>query len=215
MAQLTLPEELLLVTMRDVDGTYHGSHYSLNYALIGGAIIELLLAEKLQFDPKKNLLIANSSPTGDDILDDVLIKLQKSKTGRSHHFYISSISMRMRSLKRRYLERLVMQGIVRKEDHRFLGIIPYTKFVLMEQSRATAMRETLRNVLINGQTPDVRISALIALLYACQMLGYQFIKSERKQARKNAKVLAKQNPVATAVTEQMAAVIAAVAAASS
>jgi hypothetical protein len=215
MAQLTLPEELLLVTMRDADNIYRGNHYSLSYSLVGAAIIELILLERLQFDAKKNLQVVNSLSTGDQILDEMLVKLQNSKSTRSRRSYISSISMKMRSLKRRFMERLAKKGIVRKEERRILGIIPYTKFVLMDQSHAVSIRETFRNVLIKGQQPEERTSALIALLYSCRMLGYQFIKSERKQARKNAKELAKQNPVATAVTEQMAAVIAAVAAATS
>jgi hypothetical protein len=218
MAQLTLAEELSLLMLRDVDGTYRGGASARNYILEGAAVIELVLRERLSIDEKQRLHILKATETGNEVLDRVLHILQKNARPKGQKYYIYAVSWRMRTLKRRIKERLVRMGLVRSEPRRFLGLIPYTKYFLVDQSTATALRERIHAVLIDGQTPDTRTLALISLLNIGGVLRKQFAKLERSRASKAAKKLAEQNLAITAVSKQIVAlnaVVASVAASSS
>ena len=51
---------------------------SIKYGLVGALLMDLALVNKIDTD-LENLMIVDTSPTGDDILDDVLTQIAQSK----------------------------------------------------------------------------------------------------------------------------------------
>ena len=70
----TLPERLLLVSLDD-DGQPRDPKSSLASALAGAAVTELLLAGRLALGDDR-LAVADASPTGDPVLDEVLRQVE-------------------------------------------------------------------------------------------------------------------------------------------
>ena len=75
---LTLPEELLLLAITDREGTVvHSGPVFLHLGLAGAMMIELAINGRLVIH-KGTILVVDSSPTKDEILDEVLITIKKS-----------------------------------------------------------------------------------------------------------------------------------------
>jgi hypothetical protein len=64
------------------------------------------------------------------------------------------------------VDRLVEQGVVRREKHKVLGIFPTTRLPAVDTGHEADLRRRLVRVLQDGEQPDAHTAALIALISA-------------------------------------------------
>jgi len=206
---LSLAEELLLLALHDEKGTVlmTGST-GLPYGLAGASLIELIDAGLLRVEGK-TLSAAASGTAHDDVLDGILAQVRSAQRARDLKYWVSRIGRSGGKIKARVADRLVGKGILQKEEHRVLLIFPTTRFPQVNPMPEYGARERIRAALRGMTPPDERTAALIGLAYASDLIGRLFEKSERREAKKKAKDIAKSRPVGAAVVQTVEAVRAA------
>ena len=206
---LTLPEDLLLLALRDKKGTVVSSaSLALTYGLAGAILLELTILDKIVLEGDK-FIVKDATPTGDDIFDEALAKIHASKKIRKPSYWVSKLSG-IKKLKDRLLERLVKQGILRREEHKVLWVIPTPRYPTLSGAPEMKRRELIRNAILHNVEPDERTGILISLVSACSLVNEIFEKEERKAAKQRVKEIAKGETVGKAVSDNVAGVQAAV-----
>ncbi|MFH1754662.1 MAG: GPP34 family phosphoprotein [Candidatus Latescibacterota bacterium] len=206
---LNLCEELLLLALHDRKGTVVSStSMALTYGLTGAILMELTLAGRLAIEEQKFVLI-DPTPTGDDILDEALARIKSSKIYRKPGYWVSKLSG-IKKIKDRLLGRLVNQGILRREEHRILRVIPSRRYPTAYSVPEMKLRERIRTVVLKGKKPDERTVVIISLVNACNLIKEIFDKEERKAAKKRIKEITESEAIGKAVSDTVAGVQAAV-----
>ena len=73
---LRFAEEIILLLLNDDDGRFaRVSRQSLDYALAGGALMDLALENRIDTD-LENLILVDATPVGDSLLDPTLADIE-------------------------------------------------------------------------------------------------------------------------------------------
>jgi hypothetical protein len=211
--KLNLAEELLLLGMQDEKGTVVlSAGTALPYGLGGALLMELMLEDRLDLADEK-VIVIDPSLTGDDVLDEALANIQQSKRNRKSRYWVERFCGVV-DPQDRLLERLVTKGILRREEHRILWVIPTQRYPTDEEEPELEVRARVRAAVRADDPPDTRTTLLLSLVDACDLVGEIWSKGERKPARKRIKELVAGEPIGKAVSDTVAMILAAVIAAS-
>ena len=209
---LNLAEELLLLGLHDEKGTVlTAASLGLTYGLAGAVLIELERAGLVRLEGK-DLIAAPLGLTRDPILDEVLEAVRSSPKVRSIGHWVGFFG-RSGKLKKWFLTRLADKGIVTREEGRFLGIFPTSRYPQLDPRPEAGVRDRVRSGIMGVASPGEREAALIGLVHACDLVGVLFEKGERREAKAKAKEIARRQPIGGAVARAIEAVRAAVIAA--
>jgi golgi phosphoprotein 3 len=182
--QVRLPDELLLLALHDEKGSVVPAAVApLNGALMGAILMELALMGRIQEIPNGNI-IADPSPTGDPLLDEVLRRIADADEPRSPSYWVGRLAGTTPRLKDRLLDGLVTRGILERREKRTLWIFRSHTFPLVDTALEQRLRDRLRAVVLEGQAPDRRTAALIGLVRACNLIDELFAPHERPQAHR-------------------------------
>jgi hypothetical protein len=184
--QLFLHEEILLLALRDQEGTTEpGSTYE--YALGGAILAELLLNERIKLEQvrrKKLVDFVSARPLRDPVLDECLGKVADAKRRADAQAWVSRFAG-AKKLKHRIAEQLCDRGILRAEDAKVLFV--FTRKVYPERNPAPerALVERMRKaVFTETRDVDPRTVVLISLAKAADLLKIPFDKKRLKERRK-------------------------------
>ncbi|WP_244175880.1 GOLPH3/VPS74 family protein [Microbacterium oxydans] len=158
-----LVEDVMLLLFQPDSGSIAGENI-LFYVLGGAALGDLALQERIEMRNEGALtsrihaLDAHTAP--DELLVPGLEYIERKP--RDAQTVLAAIGPNLRAP---VLDRLVERGDLTREHGRSLGIFPTTKLALGSDRRAVLI-ERVRSVLTDGETPDIRTAASIALLSA-------------------------------------------------
>ena len=218
---LTLPQELYLLALHEEKGRVPTSlSASLHYVLGGAILAELILQGRVGLDDKRKAVVVNNTMFGDDdLLNEGLERIQAS--GRHHRatYWVSTFSETIKKLEKRLAGRLVDQGVLRKEEKRFLGVVPYEAYPAQDASARFWIKQHLRSVALGGEAPDAHTAVLLSLVCTCDLLERVFTRDELKTARRKIEALTSGEVIGEAVQQAIetieAATLAAIMAATS
>lgn len=165
---MLIAEDVVLLLTDDTTGRPVLDSTRRDLVLAGAVVLELADRGRLRVTgPDEDvrtgrLVVADASPTGDDVLDAALERL----SGRKPEKPKNALSGVAKGLHRRLLERLAQRGILRVEEERILGIFPRTSWPAADSAHEDAVRQGLHDVLVVGRTPTPREAHLISLLQA-------------------------------------------------
>jgi hypothetical protein len=157
------------------------------------ALYELLKMGRLTCDGK-SVTSASSASAGSEILDEVNKLIIKKGTSYKMRSLISAVPYKLRSLFRQLTEDLEGNGLIRLEQGRFLGLMPYNRYVVTNEGKHEKMLFELKYILITGNRraePDMAF--LISLLYICRVLKNLFRKEEKKELKEVFRSIGKFN----------------------
>ncbi len=210
---LTLAEDLLLLCLNDEKGSVVSSgSMALPYGLAGAIIMDLSLMKRIEMDGK-NVVLSDASLTGDEILDEAIGNIGSSPKSRPIQHWVARPGKLAVKVKERLLERLVQKGILKKEEHHFLWLIPYNRFPEKDSQPEQETRQRLRDVLLGGAEPAERTALQLCLVHGCGLVGEVFPcedRKGRKEMKAKLKNFAESDLVAKAISDQVAAVMAVV-----
>ena len=214
---LTLLEELMLLALDNDKGKMVSSaSMAIPFGLSGAAIFELHLADKIQLREKK-VVVSDSKPCGDAILDDVQRMIQESSKPRTLNYWINRLHSKC-DLQRRTIDRLVEKKILKHEEHHVFWVFPVQRYPEGDPHSELDVRQRMRAVVLKGEKPDIRTIVLLSLVNACSLITELFGKEKAKEAKKRIDHLTENEPVGKAIKDAVegvqAAVIAAAVAAS-
>lgn len=180
---LRFPEEVLLLVLDDKGGkSDHIPPLSVSYALVGAVLMDLALEGRIDTDPEQ-LVVIDSSPIGDDVLDPVLARIAASKKTRDCYYWIDDTLKFTTVIRSRSRHRLIQHGVLRQEDHRFLRVFQTRRrYAVIDVQLLQDVKQRLLAALFSEEIPDVRDIALISLADACGIFNGLLSRQELKEA---------------------------------
>ncbi|MEV8478698.1 GPP34 family phosphoprotein [Streptomyces sp. NPDC051173] len=165
-SDLTLPEELLLLSFDPATGRRLCRHRFLQYGVAGAVLVELELAGRI-VEEHGRPTVTNPAPPRDPLLAAAFATLPEPGKGRAGRGprATSWVRRTSRGLEEPWLRRLVERGALRPERVKVLGLFPGTRFPAGSAERTTEAREHLAAAVRTGFA-EPRGRALAALLAA-------------------------------------------------
>jgi Golgi phosphoprotein 3 (GPP34) len=192
-----LGEDLLLIAVNS-DRTLV-LPVKLRFGLAGSELVRLAAARRVDI-VRGRIVIRNSGPTGDPLLDDALA----SMSGGWHEPTAKAWVKRMRpGLVERYLARAESAGTIQAHRRKALGFIPVTRWVVIDTARAEQACARLEAAASDGILGPEQ-AALAGLASAIDVTHFVFPGRAGAKARKRLREAAGRVPAAAEATAAVA-----------
>ena len=156
---LSLPEEIVLLTLDDATGRAIGRQgIATSIALAGAVLMELALAGRVDTD-RHRLEVLDDTPTGDVVLDAGLPLLRNAPDSRGA---LMLLAREETGLRPAVLAALMARGLLQRVDGRVLLVFPERRYLKPED------RPEPREALLLGLA---RATALLPLLMPPELLA--------------------------------------------
>lgn len=208
--KLTIVEKFMLIAQHPEKGRFIIPEIQLHHGIIGAMLIEMSFNEMINIE-KDRLRLKNYKKSNDPIINEIALKIRKSKKPRRIKYWITTLAGKSRKYKWVILNGLVKNKLIRIENRKFLGLIPYRKHYLTEsKTRNNLIQELKKSVLSRREISDENI-VVLGLIEACKMHKVLTTdKSELKRIKKELKQIIKESPIAGTVDKTIKEVQAAI-----
>jgi len=209
---LSLPEEILLLALRDEEGTIEmGSMYT--YAIGGAVLAELVMRNRVRLEShgKKRLVALNDpKPIDKPFLDDCLIQVRESRKKRSAQDWVTRFA-NTKQLKDRLATQLCEQGILRADEDKVLLLFTRRIYPEVDSGPERELVERLHQA-ISSYSNDLapRTVALVSLAHHAGLLKNAFDKKDLKDRKRRIEQIINGEATGQATKEAIEAVQAAV-----
>lgn len=187
LKHLLLHQEIMLLSLRDQEGTFQNNMYL--YAVAGAIVTELILQHRISVGKSKSQLVEvlNNKSAGDDLLDEILEKIESSKKPKGLTDWISSLVL-MPKLKHRVAAQLCEKKVLRNEQETVLWLFSRETYPEINPKYERAIKNRMANLMF-GQTTDhdERTTMLVALSHHAGLLKVNFDKDRLKRNRERIK----------------------------
>lgn len=172
---ITFAEETLALLLDDKTGAFLPiGKYALEHALVGGVLMDLAFADRIDTDPERLILI-DASPTGNPMLDQALKRIGDSGETRDTAAWLEIISEEQgESVQEQAIESLIERGVLERREEKFLWVFRSRRYPMMDGELQREARQRVVGVLFSGDIPDPRDIALICIADACGVLKTVF-----------------------------------------
>ena len=172
---ITFAEETLALLLDDKTGAFLPiGKYALEHALVGGVLMDLAFADRIDTDPEQLILI-DATPTGNPMLDQALKRISGSDARRDTAAWLEIISEEQgESIQERAIESLIERGVLERREEKFLWVFRARRYPMMDGKLQREARQRVVGVLFSGDIPDPRDIALICIADACGLLKTVF-----------------------------------------
>ena len=209
--RLPLHEEVLLLAMRDEEGTIApGTLYQ--YAISGAILSELMMRGRIGADDsgrKKLAKVLDKRPTGAPLLDECLEKIADSRP-KSLQTWVGRFA-NTRHLKHRVAERLCDRGILREEEGTVLLVFSRRIYPETDPRPENEIVDRLRKAIFtDSRDVDPRTVVLVSLAHNAQMLKVVFDKKELRRRKQRIEQVVNGEVMGQAAKEAIQAMQAAV-----
>ena len=110
------------------------------------------------------------------------------------------------TLRERTLERLIHRGILKKEEKKFLWVIPGRRYPMVKDQEEQEVRKRIRSVIVDGEVPGPRDVVLVSLASACQLLRSVFSDADLLKYSFRVAEVSKMDLIGRAVSKSVAEV---------
>ena len=167
---LRFPEELMLLILDDENGKFaRVPERHLRYALAGGVLMDLALENRVDTDLKQ-LILVDSSPVGDSMLDPTLADISQETRSHDARFWVERTSYnRADAIRQEALDRLVERGILKRQDDKFLWVFRSRRYPVIDDRAEREVKLRIMEILFSDQLPDPRDVVIIGLAHACNL----------------------------------------------
>jgi hypothetical protein len=180
--ELTLAEELLLLGLDDQTGEVILSvSTALPFGLAGALLLDLFNSNRIEIRDDK-VFVIDSTPTGNNLLDEALNLLSKSDKPEKVSYWIKHLNSSIDDMFEKIINELVSKGILKRQEKKILWIIPVERFPTNDPIPEVLSRIGIRRIVLENEEPDNRTVALLSLIKASNLIDELFLKDERRQA---------------------------------
>jgi len=163
---LRFVEEIILLLLRDDDGKFvRVPNWALDYAIAGGVLMALAMENRIDTD-LDNLVVVDSTPVGDSLLDPTLADIAAAETHPTRH-WVEHIVESADAIRAEGLTRLVDAGILERQEERFLWVFRTRRYPTVDGHTRQEVKLRLMEVLLSDVIPAPRDVMLICLADAC------------------------------------------------
>ena len=184
---LRFPEELMLLILDDENGKFVSvPDQLLRYALAGGVMMDLALENRIDTDLKR-LLLVDSHPVQDSLLDPTLADISQTTARHDARFWVERTAFRRGdAIRQEALNRLVERGILQRQDDRFLWLFRTRRYPVIDDRAEREVKLRIMEILFSDQIPGPRDVVIIGLAHACDLFGQ--ILSARELAHVSSRI---------------------------
>ena len=202
---LRFADELLLLLIDDKRGELLPvTEWPLACALAGALLMDLALEGRIDTDADQ-LLLLDSAPLGDDLLDAVLAEIAQAEGQRHARFWVEHFARSVDEIRDKTLARLMAQGILESEEGGFFSFLPSVSRTRRYQLPGLEMREDVHlrvmRTLFSDDIPDPRDIVVIGLADACGVFERLLSPTELAVAQERIALLGRMDLIGRAVTE--------------
>ena len=203
---LTFPEEIVLLSLDDKSGKFVDlPPLAMDQALAGAALLELAFQNRIDTD-LTHLTLVNAKPTGEGMLDPLLERIVEAKDTKDAKYWVGVFSAEGEKLREKTLDRLVQRGIIKREEKRFLWVIPGRRYPMVNNQEEQEVRKRIQSVIAEGEVPGPRDVVLISLSSACQLLRSVFSDADLLKYSARIAEVSKMDLIGRAVSKSVAEV---------
>ncbi len=192
---LDLLEEFLLIALDDEKGQFVIDSTHLHYGFGGAILLELALRDKISIEGDY-VNLKDSAYVKEVALNKTLDLLKESTKQKKIKDWINVLAKKAGELKQDTLQRLINKGILKKEEHKILWIIPYNKYPTSDLSPENKVRERLNNVMLKGAQSEPRDIMLLSLIEVSDLTreafrdkeDYKVVKSKIKKVTEDVQI---------------------------
>lgn len=160
--QLNLIEEFLLIALDDEKGQFVIDSTHLHFGLAGAILLEMALREKVDVTGEDLKLIHDEYEV--EMVINKVIDQIKAKPGKKVKDWIEILAKQADELKHDTLLRLQNKGILRKEEHKILWVIPNNKYPTSNITPENKVRQRLSDVMLRGAKSEAHDIMLLSLI---------------------------------------------------
>ena len=203
---LTFVEEIVLLALDDKKGKFVDlPPLALDQALAGAALLELAFQNRIDTD-LTHLTLVSDKATGDRMLDPILKEIVAAKDKRDAKYWVGVISADGEKIRDAALAKLVEKGVLKKEEKKFLWVIPGRRYPMIQEQEEQEVRARIRQVVVDGTVPSPRDVVIISLASACQLLRTVFSDADLLKYSPRIAEVAKMDLIGRAVSKSVAEV---------
>jgi hypothetical protein len=203
---LTFVEEIVLLALDDKKGKFVDlPPLALDQALAGAALLELAFQNRIDTD-LTHLTLVSDKATGDRMLDPILKEIVAAKDKRDAKYWVGVISADGEKIRDAALAKLVEKGVLKKEEKKFLWVIPGRRYPMIQEQEEQEVRTRIRQVVVDGTVPSPRDVVIISLASACQLLRTVFSDADLLKYSPRIAEVAKMDLIGRAVSKSVAEV---------
>jgi hypothetical protein len=209
---LFLHEEILLLALRDAEGTIaSGTMYQ--YAIGAAVLAELLLNKRIAIDESRKTKLVdlvNSQSLGEALIDECLEKVGNAKRRASLQTWVSRFTG-IKNLKHRVAQQLCRRGILRADEDKVLLL--FTRKIYPEVNpgpERELIRRLERAIFTDTRDIDPRTVVLLSLANSTGLLKIVFDKKKLKGRKARIEQLVNGEITGKAATEAIQAMQAAI-----
>ncbi|KYG75418.1 GOLPH3/VPS74 family protein [Roseivirga echinicomitans] len=174
--QLNLIEEFLLIALDDEKGQFVIDSTHLYYGFAGSILLEMALREKIDVSGDK-LKLTHDEYEVEMVINKVIDQIKASKPRKLKN-WIELIAKQAKELKEDTLLELQNKGILRKEEHKILWIIPNNKYPTTNITPENKVRQRLSDVMLRGAKSEARDVMLLSLIDVSDLTKEAFRDNE-------------------------------------
>lgn len=195
-----LPDDLMLLFVNQRNSRLWADTTSIEIALAGAVLIELVNSGRVAFEPNgKKLQVVDPSPLNDVLLQESLSRLDRPLRPQRAVEHVK------KKLWHKVIARLADRGVLRVEPRKVLGIFPGKSYVITDERAYDEVRKAVGEVATGYRAADGRTGSLITLLYAVNAV-HKVFDGDKRELNKRAKGITAGNWAGDAVRRAVEAI---------
>ena len=208
---LRFAEEILLLLLDEERGDLAAvlAPHSLDIVLGGAVLMDLALEDRIDTDLEQ-LILVDSSPLEDDLLDPTLADIAAATDARDAGYWVAHAARRGDEIRERALARLVRRGILEDESEGLLALRSMVtharRYPIAEGETVEEVRLRVMRVLFSEDIPDPRDIVIICLADACGLFDSILSKPERDEVQERLDLVRRMDLIGRSVTEALRAI---------
>ncbi len=168
---LTLAEDIILLLLDDDSGKLASIDLmTLNYAMAGAVLMDLALRNKIDTD-LESLIVADSTPTGLQMLDTYLDKISSENKENNTRYWLTELSNYGEDIVDSALNMLVEKKILKTEEKKILWVIGTRVYPMVDDKEEKEVKRRIVDLLMSDEIPTPQDVVLVSLIDTCSLLS--------------------------------------------
>ena len=166
---LTLAEDIILLLLDDDTGKLSSIDLmTLNYAMAGAVLMDLALRNKIDND-LESLIVADSTPTGLQMLDTYLDKISSENKENNTRYWLTELSNYGEDIVDSALNMLVEKKILKTEEKKILWVIGTRVYPMIDDKEEKEVKRRIIDLLMSDEIPTPQDVVLVSLMDTCSL----------------------------------------------
>lgn len=205
---LLLAEEILLLILNNEASDIGSSLLpsSLEMAIAGSVLMDLALENRIDTDFDR-LMVVDSSPVGNDVLDPVLADIASEAVSRPVSWWLERISAQAEPIHRRALLGLVEHGILESDGFDMFvlsqSVLRSRRYPALHGQAADEVQVRIMRLLFSNDIPDPRDVSIVALAEACGLFERILSRREFETAKERINLLSRADTIGRSIVHSL------------